>query len=90
MYWDIGEMIYLRQQKEGWGAGVIPKLAHDLKNEIPDVKGFSERNIGRMIAFFREYSREDEFLPQAVAKLETRKQIVSQIPWGHNILLIKK
>ncbi len=33
-YWDTGKMIYLRQQMEGWGAGVIPRLANDLKNEL--------------------------------------------------------
>jgi len=65
MYWDIGRMISARQKQEGWGAGVIPRLAADLKNELPEQKGFSERNIGRMIAFFREYP----ILPQSVAKL---------------------
>lgn len=55
MYWDIGRMIHLRQQAEGWGAGVIPRLAVDLKNELPEEKGFSERNIKRMLRFYREY-----------------------------------
>jgi hypothetical protein len=49
MYWDIGRMIHQRQKEKGWGAGVIPRLAVDLKNELPEVKGFSERNIGYMI-----------------------------------------
>ena len=53
MYWEVGRMIHQRQQLEGWGKGVIPRLATDLKNELPDVKGFSERNIGYMIRFFR-------------------------------------
>lgn len=65
MYWDIGRMIVARQQQEGWGAGVIPRLAADLKNDLPEEKGFSARNIGRMIAFFRAYP----ILPQPVAKL---------------------
>jgi hypothetical protein len=26
MYWDVGRMIHKRQQMEGWGAGVIPRL----------------------------------------------------------------
>ena len=65
MYWDIGRLIAARQEREGWGAGVIPRLAVDLKNELPEQKGFSERNIGRMIAFFRAYP----ILPQAAAKL---------------------
>jgi len=55
MYWDIGRMIHQRQQMEGWGAGIIPRLARDIRNELPEVKGFSERNIGYMVRFFREY-----------------------------------
>ena len=45
LYWDIGRMIDQRQEREGWGAAVIPRLASELHNELPDVKGFSERNI---------------------------------------------
>jgi hypothetical protein len=26
LYWDIGRLIGHRQQQEGWGAGVIPRL----------------------------------------------------------------
>jgi hypothetical protein len=55
MYWDIGCMLHQRQKEKGWGAGVIPRLAVDLKNELPEVKGFSERNIKRMLRFYREY-----------------------------------
>ncbi|SFL83924.1 Predicted nuclease of restriction endonuclease-like (RecB) superfamily, DUF1016 family [Desulfomicrobium norvegicum] len=64
MYWDIGRMIHNRQVEEGWGAGVIPRLAADLKNELPEVKGFSERNLKYMIRFAREYGTdlEDGFL----------------------------
>jgi predicted nuclease of restriction endonuclease-like (RecB) superfamily len=56
LYWDIGRIIDQRQQREGWGAAVIPRLAKELKNELPELKGFSERNIKSMLAFFREYS----------------------------------
>jgi predicted nuclease of restriction endonuclease-like (RecB) superfamily len=69
MYWDIGRMIAARQEKEGWGAGVIPRLATDLKNELPEQKGFSGRNIKRMLRFFREYSGLDAKVPQAAALL---------------------
>jgi len=51
MYWDIGRMIAERQRLEGWGAGVIPRLSADLRNELPEEKGFSERNIKRMLRF---------------------------------------
>ncbi len=69
LYWDIGRIIAQRQRKEGWGAAVIPRLARELHNELPDIKGFSERNIDRMIAFFRAYPEPSDFSPPAVAKL---------------------
>ena len=46
LYWEIGRLIAKRQQKEGWGAGVIPQLARDLKNELPEVKGFLNGILG--------------------------------------------
>ena len=70
-YWDIGRMILERQEQEGWGASVIPRLSRDIRNELPGVKGFSERNIGRMIAFYRAYSALGTILPQPVAKSES-------------------
>jgi len=102
LYWDIGRMIDQRQQQEGWSAGVIPKLALDLKNDLPEVKGFSERNLGRMVAFFRAYPDANAILPQAVAKIDESEQSVQartkitaadllwQIPWGHHALLLEK
>jgi predicted nuclease of restriction endonuclease-like (RecB) superfamily len=69
LYWDIGRIIHARQKEEGWGARVIPRLARELRNELPELKGFSERNIDRMIAFYREYPTAASFSPPAVAKL---------------------
>lgn len=66
MYWDIGRMIQEKQDQEGWGSKVIPRMAIDLKNEFPEQKGFSERNLKRMIRFCREYS----IVPQAAAQLQ--------------------
>jgi len=62
-------MIAARQQQEGWGAGVIPRLALDLKNELPEQKGFSERNIKRMVQFWSAYPNLLQIGPRAVAQL---------------------
>jgi predicted nuclease of restriction endonuclease-like (RecB) superfamily len=78
-YWDIGKMIHERQQLEGWGKGVIPRLAVDLKNELSDVKGFSERNINYMLRFYSEY-QSITILQRTVAKLETDKNTISPLP----------
>ena len=88
LYWDIGRIIAARQQQEGWGATVIPRLARELANELPEVKGLSERNIGRMIAFYREYPNPTDFLPQPAAKLPDA--ILWSIPWFHQIVLMEK
>jgi len=114
LYWDIGRMIDQRQQEEGWGAGVIPRLSKDLRNELPEIKGFSERNLKRMIRFYREYpffclevpqavaqlpgQTLEEKVPQAVAQLQSAagehkenvRELILNLPWGQNFLLIEK
>jgi predicted nuclease of restriction endonuclease-like (RecB) superfamily len=97
LYWDIGVLIDARQQQEGWGAGVIPRLARELRNELPKEKGYSERNIKLMVQFAHEYP--DAFAPltsigqPAVAQLPAipeGQQLVAQIPWAHNFLLMQR
>jgi len=98
MYWDIGRMIHQRKQAEGWGAGVIPRLAVDIKNELPEVKGFSERNIKRMLRFHREYQGlpqpEVNVVPQVAAQLQNASSatipthLAFGIPWFHHVILI--
>jgi predicted nuclease of restriction endonuclease-like (RecB) superfamily len=78
-YWDIGKMIHERQQQEGWGKGIIPRLAIDLKNELSDAKGFSERNLRAMTFFYLEYQALTIWqLP--VAKLETDEKSITKLP----------
>jgi hypothetical protein len=77
LYWDIGRLIGGRQRRAGWGAGVIPRLASELRTELSEAKGFSERNIKLMVQFFHEYP--DAFAPSpaigqpAVAQLIRKK-----------------
>ncbi len=67
LYWDISKLIFNRQKQEGWGAGVIPRLTKDIKNELPKLKGFSERNIKFMIQLFKEYGPDEAIGKQAVS-----------------------
>lgn len=79
LYWQIGRDILERQEREGWGAKVIERLAKDLRAEFPDMKGFSPRNMLFMRAFAEAYADE------AIVK-----QLVSLLPWGHVVRLIQK
>lgn len=87
LYWDIGRMINARQNLEGWGSGVIPRLAAELKNEMPELKGFSERNIKRMLAFYRDYRDPAAIVPQAAAQLSSDSSSTSQ-PAGNQSVVI--
>ncbi len=79
LYWQIGREILARQQRQGWGAKVIEKLAKDLKQEFPEMKGFSRTNLLYMRAFAEAYP--DEQIVQ---------QAAGQIPWFHNCTIIDK
>jgi hypothetical protein len=95
LYFKIGQMIDAKQNELGWGAKVIDKLSLDIKNELPQIKGFSTRNIKRMLAFFKEYQYNTQVVPQLVAQndfsqmpqgVAQMEMVIFQIPWGHNIL----
>ena len=75
LYWDIGLIIDGRQREEGWGTAVIPRLARELCNELPQVKGFSERNIKRMLAFYREYPNPSDVMSEAAAAMPAPKKV---------------
>ncbi len=75
LYWDIGRIIHGRQEREGWGAAVIPRLARELHNELPDLKGFSERNIKRMLAFYRAYPTPEPIGPQTAAQRSAQSKV---------------
>lgn len=81
LYWDIGRAIAAMQKKEGWGAGVIPRLARDIANDLPEVKGFSERNLKRMVQFAAEYPGLRSIGPTPAAQLPAgtiRPPVVAQ------------
>ncbi|MGR7921609.1 PDDEXK nuclease domain-containing protein [Zobellella denitrificans] len=79
LYWQIGQDILQRQKREGWGAKVIERLAQDLRNAFPDMRGFSRANLMYMRAFAEAWP--DPAIVQ---------QAVGQLPWGHNLVLLSK
>ena len=76
MYWHIGRIIV---DNSKWGNKFIDNLSMDLKLEFPNITGFSIRNLKYMKKIAEEYP-DFEFV----------QQVVAQIPWGHNIILLDK
>ncbi|MFK4136097.1 YhcG family protein [Pseudomonas luteola] len=79
LYWQIGCEILERQANEGWGAKVIDRLAHDLRNAFPEMKGFSPRNLKYMRAF-----------AQAWPDIQFVQEVLAQLPWYHQLTLLDK
>lgn len=77
LYWDIGQIILDRQNKEGWGTKVIDRLSADLRQAFPDMQGLSPRNLKYMRAFAAAWPNR-----------EIVQQTAAQIPWFHNIALL--
>lgn len=78
LYWRTGKMLAEKIAKEGWGAKTIERLARDIKEEFPDMSGFSTRNLIYMRQFAERFP-EDNYAAAA-----------AQIPWGHNMLVLDK
>src|SRR3990167_5349955 len=78
LYWNIGQKLSKKTSLEGWGSKTIEYLAVDLADAFPGVAGFSKRNLELMRQFSESYTN---------GIYETA---VSQIPWGHNIVLMQR
>jgi predicted nuclease of restriction endonuclease-like (RecB) superfamily len=80
MYWNIGKKLSDEGLEKGYGGNVVERLSIDLKDEFPETRGFSPRNLWDMKRFYEFYRNEDAKLRHAVAVL----------PWKHNILIMTK
>ena len=72
MYWDVGHLLSDAQQQIGWGNGALQRLSADMRNDFPEIKGFSVRNCQCMIQFYNEYN-EELTLPKDAA-------LIAQLP----------
>jgi len=83
MYWEIGKSISEKVEGMKWGSSIVDVLSKDLKKLFPTQKGFSRTNLFYMKKWFEFYSvNEVEF--------EKVQQLVGQIPWGQNIVIMSK
>jgi predicted nuclease of restriction endonuclease-like (RecB) superfamily len=76
MYFRIGKILFGNSLND---SHFIKDVSVNLKIEFPNLKGFSRRNLYNMYAFYIEYKDD-----------KTVQQLVAQISWGHNLLLMSK
>ncbi|MEX3756880.1 PDDEXK nuclease domain-containing protein [Mycobacteroides abscessus] len=78
-YWRVGKEILARQHAKGWGARVIDRLSADLREQFPDAKGFSPRNLKYMRAF-----------AAAWPDIAIVQRSAAQLPWRQHMVLLDK
>ena len=79
LYWDVGNEILDKQEREGWGTKVVDRMSHDLAEEFPEMAGWSVRNLKYMRAFSAAWRRSE--IVQAP---------LAQLPWYHHIALMER
>lgn len=100
MYWDVGCMLQQSQQADGWGKKTLQRLSVDLKNDYPEIKGFSVRNMQCMMQFFIEYNQELTMIKGVPSQI-TQSVIaqsweynftlpVKHLDWTHNLILMQQ
>lgn len=79
LYRRVGQEILARRAEQGWGAKVIERLARDLKDSFPDMRGWSASNL-KYMRFFAEHCPDGKF----------GQQPADQLPWFHIVTLLTK
>lgn len=77
LYLDVGKYLYELQQNSKYGDKITSKAANFMKNNNPNIKGFTKRNIERMIQFYKIYKDDEIATP-----------LVTQLSWTNNLLII--
>ena len=77
LYLDIGEFLYELIENSSYGDKITTKAANFMKTNYPEVKGFTKRNIERMIQFYKTYKNDEIATP-----------LVTQLSWTNNLLIL--
>jgi len=77
MYLDVGKFLYDLQQNSKYGDKITTKAAEFMKNNYPNIRGFTKRNIERMVQFYKTYKDDEIATP-----------LVTQLSWTNNLLIL--
>lgn len=74
LYFGIGRYISENSRNKNWGTGAIKTISDKLRQELPGLRGFGERNLKNMRAFYeaREMLEPDSAVATAELMLEDK------------------
>lgn len=77
LYLEVGRFLYELKENSGYGDKITTKAADFMKNNYPAIKGFTKRNIERMVQFYSTYKDDEIASP-----------LVTQLSWTNNLLIL--
>lgn len=77
LYFEVGKYVNELKEKSTYGDKISEKVAEFLKNNYPELKGFTKRNIERMVQFYNTY-KDDEI----------GISLITQLSWTNNLLIL--
>ena len=89
LYWNLGKEIVEKQKEYSWGDSFLKLLSSNLRNEFPDVKGFSPENL-KHIRYWYTFYKNYLIGLQSVTQLSDIEKKIKSIPWGHNQRIMYK
>jgi predicted nuclease of restriction endonuclease-like (RecB) superfamily len=79
MYWEIGAYVSDKIKYGGWGKSVVEGFSRFVRQERPDLRGYSASNIWRMRQFYETYRGNEKLAP-----------LVREISWTNNLVIMSR
>lgn len=77
LYLEVGKFLYDLKTESNYGDKITEKAADFMKINYPTIRGFTKRNIERMIQFYKTYKDDEIATP-----------LVTQLSWTNNLLIL--
>lgn len=77
LYFGIGRFISLNTRNRNWGSGVIESISRMLRQELPGLRGFGERNLKNMRAFYEAWSTLETNSAVTTAELPSKTAVTT-------------
>ena len=77
--WEIGKHVSQKVNSGDWGDGIVIQLATYIKEEHPNLRGFTKRGLYRMKQFYETYH-----------KIEKVSPLLTQLTWTNHLMILSK
>ncbi|MBQ8892382.1 MAG: DUF1016 family protein [Bacilli bacterium] len=77
LYLDVGKYLFELQRDSKYGDKITTKASEFMKKNYPNIRGFTKRNIERMVQFYKIYKDDKIATP-----------LLTQLCWSSNMLIL--